>query len=95
MSALSGVGIENARVLIYDAGPRGLKSLHEKAGLPAKLIPALRTALETLRETVGEGREWDRRGFQRAVLQRILSDPEYLDEADADYLLVRLNSVGK
>jgi uncharacterized protein (DUF2336 family) len=93
MATLAGVPVENARVLIYDAGPRGLKSLHEKAGLPPKLIPALRTALETLNETLAEGREWDRRRFQQAVLERILSDPEFLDEADADYLLVRLNSV--
>ncbi|HLY59043.1 MAG TPA: DUF2336 domain-containing protein, partial [Stellaceae bacterium] len=93
MAALAGVPIENARVLIYDAGPRGLKSLHEKAGLPPRLIEALRTALEIHRDTSAEGREWDRRSFQRAVLERILSNPGDLDHADADYLLLRLDSV--
>jgi uncharacterized protein (DUF2336 family) len=93
MAALAGIPVENARVLIYDAGPLGLKSLHEKAGMPPRFLGALRNALEILRETFGEGREWGRREFQRAMLERILSDPEVLDEADADYLLVRLNSV--
>ena len=92
LAKLAGVPVENARVLIHDAGPLGPKSLHDKAGVPARFLPALRIALEILRETLAEGREWDRRGFQRAVLERILSDPEHLDEADAEYLLIRLNT---
>jgi uncharacterized protein (DUF2336 family) len=93
LAALAGIPVANARVLIHDAGPLGLKSLHEKAGMPPRLLSALRVALEIVRETFEEGREWTRRGFQRAVLERILSDPEYLDDAEADYLLVRLNAV--
>ncbi len=92
IAALAGVPVENACVLIYDAGPRGFKSLYERAGLPPKMMPAFRTALDILQETFKEGRAWDRKGFQRAVLERILSDPDHLDEADQDYLLVRLNS---
>jgi uncharacterized protein (DUF2336 family) len=92
MAALAGVPAENARVLIYDAGPRGFKSLYDKAGLPPKMLPAFRMALEILQETMAEGRAWDRKGFQRLVLERILSDPEHLDDADQDYLLVRLST---
>src|SRR3546814_9579592 len=56
LAALAGVPIDNARVLIHDGGPLGLKSIHNKAGLPPSLLPTIRTALAIAGETRSEER---------------------------------------
>ena len=51
LAVLAEVPVVNARVLIHDAGPLGLKSLYEKAGLPPSLLAAVRTGLDVVHET--------------------------------------------
>lgn len=87
------VPVMNARILIHDAGPLGLKSLLDKAGLPGSLLPAVRTGLEVLHETDFRSADYDRESFSRVVLERILTQAEELSAEDADYLLRRLTDL--
>ena len=44
MAVMAKVPVANARILIHDAGPNGLASLYDKAGMPPRLLPAVRVA---------------------------------------------------
>ncbi|NBB82210.1 MAG: DUF2336 domain-containing protein [Alphaproteobacteria bacterium] len=93
LAVLADVPVVNARVLIHDAGPLGLKSLYDKAGLPGSLLPAIRTGLEVLHETDFRSADYDRESFSRIVLERILTQADDLSAEDADYLLRRLTDL--
>jgi uncharacterized protein (DUF2336 family) len=92
MAALAQVPIENARRLIHDAGPNGLASLYEKAGLPARLLPAVRAALEVLREVSFDGGERDHERYRARVITRILTQFEDFPAEELDYMLTKLGS---
>ena len=55
LSLLGKVPLTNARLLIHDAGRLGLKSLYERAGLPTRLLPAFREAVDVSHETLLDG----------------------------------------
>jgi len=93
LAVLAEVPVVNARVLIHDAGPLGLKSLYEKAGLPPSLLAAVRTGLDVVHETDFRGADYDRESFSRTVLERILTHADDLRADDADYLLRRLTDL--
>lgn len=92
MAALAGVPVENARILIHDRGPLGLKSIHEKAGLPATLLPTIRTALQIASET-HFGAADDRETYSRTVLERILTQCVDLRDEDEAFLLRKLHDL--
>ena len=83
----------NARILIHDAGPNGLASLYEKAGMPARLLPAVRVAVDVVRGTEFDGGERDRERYRSRVITRILTQFEDLPQEDLDYLLDKLGDV--
>jgi uncharacterized protein (DUF2336 family) len=90
LSILGGVPVANARLLIHDAGGKGLASLYERAGLPANLLPAFRVALDVARETPfdGEAGDWER--HRKRMIERILTQYDDLSDADVDYLVAKL-----
>lgn len=88
LARMARVPVINARVLIHDAGTLGLKSLYEKAQLPAALYPATRVAVEVVRDTDMRSHDFDPESYSRMVLERILTlVEEELTPEDQDYLL--------
>jgi uncharacterized protein (DUF2336 family) len=93
MAVMAKVPITNARILIHDAGPNGLASLYERAGMPQRLLPAVRVAVDVVRGTEFDGGERDRERYRSRVITRILTQFEDLPQEDLDYLLDKLGDV--
>ena len=99
LPVLSGVSINNARILIHDEGELGLRSLYQKAGMPVALLPAYRTALDMVVKAEMEQSDEDPQHRMRRLLERVLTEhEEIIDEFGADtvdYLLTKLNRLGQ
>ncbi|WP_337188746.1 DUF2336 domain-containing protein [Phenylobacterium sp.] len=81
-------------LMIHDAGPLGLRAIYERAGLPARLFPAFRAAVDTFHALEFDGGPRDRERFQEAMLQRFLTQPQSASRDDVEYLLSRMGSTG-
>jgi uncharacterized protein (DUF2336 family) len=97
LARLARVPVQNARILIYDQGSLGLKSLYTRAGLPEQLFPAMRAAADVAGETQYDGGRNDRERFVGRMLERILTqfeDPsEQMSEDDLEYLMKKLQQI--
>ncbi|MGE3623761.1 MAG: DUF2336 domain-containing protein [Bdellovibrionales bacterium] len=89
----TGISLVNARTLIHDAGSLGLKSICEKAGLPSKIVPAVRIALDVLEDTLMDGEPHDRERYRAKVIERVLTQYQDFGAEDIDYLLSKLGDV--
>jgi uncharacterized protein (DUF2336 family) len=90
LARLAGLTLINARVLIHDAGPRGLKAIYQRAKLPEALYPGVRTAFDVAREAQYDGGEKDRERFARRVIERVLTQYDGIDPDSLDYLMRKL-----
>lgn len=93
MACLAKVPVKNARLLIHDEGALGLQSLYLKAGLPEKLFPAIRVAVDVIHETDYDLGNNDRERFISRMLSRILTQYDDLAADDLDYLMDKLNQL--
>ena len=93
MACLAKVPVKNARLLIHDEGSLGLQSLYLKAGLPEKLFPAIRVAVDVIHETDYDLKDNDRERFISRMLSRILTQYDDLAADDLDYLMDKLNQL--
>lgn len=93
MSVMAKVSVPNARILIHDAGLNGLTSLYERAGMPPRLLSAVRVAVEVVSGTEFDGGERDHERYRSRVITRILTQFEDLPQEDLDYLLDKLGDV--
>jgi len=93
VAILANVPLMNARILIHDAGRLGLKSLYVKSGLPPRLLPAVRIAIDVVSETMMDGGPNDRARYRARVIERILTQYEDFGPEDLDYLLEKLDDV--
>jgi uncharacterized protein (DUF2336 family) len=93
LAIMANVPVVNARILMHDAGRLGLKSLYDKSGLPPRLLPAVRVAIDVVHETELDGGEHDLERYRRRVLERILTQFEDMGQEDIDYLLDKLGDV--
>ncbi|WP_029008446.1 DUF2336 domain-containing protein [Azospirillum halopraeferens] len=93
MAHRAGVPLTNARLLIHDVGPLGLKSVYDKARMPAALLPACRIALDVARQTHYDGEPGDIARHRRRTIERILTQYEGLEADDLDYLLSKLGDL--
>ena len=93
MAVMAKVPVSNARILIHDAGPNGLSSLYQRSGMPARLLPAVRVAVDVVAGTEFDGGERDRERYRSRVITRILTQFEDLPQDDLDYLLDKLGDV--
>ncbi len=92
IAQLAGISIVNARRLIYDKGPLGLKAAYDRAGLPLSLYPAFRVAVNVATEMEFDGNERDRERYVRRMIERILTQFEDLGADNLEYLLTKLSS---
>ena len=95
VAEMAGVPHHRTWLMIHDAGPLGLRAIYERAGLPARLFPAFRAAVDTFHSIEFDGGPKDQERFQERMLQRFLTQPEAAAREDVDYLLDRMNRVGQ
>jgi uncharacterized protein (DUF2336 family) len=93
LSYKSGLPLVNARLLIYDEGPLGLKTIFDSAKMELSLLPPSRVAINAAIDTVFDGEDGDYERRKRKVLERILTQVDGLDPEDLDYLLSKLESM--
>lgn len=80
-------------LMIHDAGPLGLRAIYERAGLPARLYPAFRAAVDTFHSMEFDGGARDRERFQERMLQRFLTHHDQAGREDVDYLLDKMDRI--
>ena len=90
VAELSGVPHHRTWLMIHDAGSLGLRAIYERAGLPTRLFPAFRAAVDTFHTLTFDGGPGDRERFQDQMLERFLTQPHSASREDVDYLLDRL-----
>ena len=93
VAELSGVPHHRTWLMIHDAGPLGLRAIYERAGLPARLFPAFRAAVDTFHSMEFEGGTRDLDRFRQAMLQRFLTQPDSASREDVDYLLDKMDQL--
>ena len=97
MATMAGVTLENARRLIHDRGPLGLRALFDKAGLPPAQFMAVRAALDVSRETEMDGGENDQERYARRMIERIMTQYDDLgvefESSDLEYLLTKMDEL--
>ncbi|QJE72400.1 DUF2336 domain-containing protein [Aerophototrophica crusticola] len=90
MAVRAGIGADNARTLLLDDGPAGLKALFDKARLSTVLLPPFRSAIKVLKEMGYHGEEERRRAYQVNVLARVYKECGHIEERAVDDLLMQL-----
>jgi uncharacterized protein (DUF2336 family) len=95
LAELSGVPHHRTWVLVHDAGSLGFLTMYKRAGLPEALFPAFRTGLDTYHALMVEGVEMDRARFQQRMLERFLTQEDTMGAPDVDYLLERMDELGR
>jgi uncharacterized protein (DUF2336 family) len=97
IAELAGVTLDNARRLIHDRGPLGLRAIFDKAKLPQAQYIAVRAALEVSRETEMDGGENDRERYARRMIERIMTQYDDLgvefESSDLEYLLTKMDEL--
>jgi uncharacterized protein (DUF2336 family) len=91
MAELAGVSHQNMWLLIHDGGPLGLKAGFERAGMPPRLLPSFRAAVEVYHALDREGGVQDRIRFRKRMLERTLTLFQSVPKDDLDYLLEKLD----
>ncbi len=94
MAELAGMAHQRIWLMIHDSGPLGLKAAFERAGLPPRLFPSFRAALEVYHTIEREGGAQDRVMFRRRMLERTLTLFQSIPKDDLDYLLEKLDATG-
>jgi uncharacterized protein (DUF2336 family) len=90
LARLAKIPVENARVLVHDAGGNGLVSLYAAARLPPRLLPAVQAALTAMHDLKYDGGEHDLERYRTGVVTRLLTQFEDFDQEDLDYLLAKI-----
>ncbi|MAO57125.1 MAG: hypothetical protein CMM61_15720 [Rhodospirillaceae bacterium] len=97
MATMAGVTLDNARRLIHDRGPLGLRAVFDKAHLPPAQYMAVRAALDVSRETEMDGGENDRERYARRMIERIMTQYDDLgvefESSDLEYLLTKMDEL--
>jgi uncharacterized protein (DUF2336 family) len=95
VAELAGVPHHRTWLMIHDAGPLGLRAIYERAGLPARLFPAFRAAVDTFHAMEFDGGHRDIERFQERMLQRFLTQPQAASREDVDYLLDKMDQLSR
>ncbi|HEY8003079.1 MAG TPA: DUF2336 domain-containing protein, partial [Phenylobacterium sp.] len=93
VAELAGVPHHRTWLMIHDAGPLGLRAIYERAGLPVRLFPAFRAAVDTFHSMEFDGGARDLERFQQHMLQRFLTQPDTAARDDVDYLLEKMDEL--
>jgi len=93
IAELAGIEHSKAWLLIHDAGSLGLEAAFKKAGLPARILPAVRAGLSAWHSLeIGPGGERDVARFRKLLTERVFTQFQGAPEAELDYCLSRLDA---
>ena len=95
LAELAGVPHHRTWLMIHDAGQLGLRAIYERAGLPARLLPAFRAGVDTYHAMEFDGGWRDLERFQERMLQRFLTQPQTAAREDVDYLLDKMDQLSR
>jgi uncharacterized protein (DUF2336 family) len=95
VAELAGVPHHRTWLMIHDAGALGLKAIYERAGLPARLFPAFRAAVDTFHSMEFDGGARDRERFQERMLQRCLTQAQPAAREDVEYLIDKMDQLAR
>ncbi len=90
IARLADISMTNTHILIFDAGPLGLRELYRKTGLTEDMFPAIRAAVTVACEMEYDGEEHDRERYRSRMIERFLTQFEGLDVSNLDYLMARI-----
>jgi uncharacterized protein (DUF2336 family) len=93
LAELSGVPHHRTWLMVHDAGELGLKAIYERAGLPVRLLPAFRAAVDAYHAMDFDGGPDDLARFQRRMLERFLTQPIAISRDDVDWLLDKIDQL--
>ena len=91
LAILSGISVQKAVLMIHDGGPFGLKALCVRAGLTDNMAKIIRAAVMIYRDLELSGLDYDRAYFQELMIERVLTLPFELPEADQLWFLEKLD----
>lgn len=91
LAILSGVNVQKAVLMIHDGGPFGLKALCVRAGLNPQMVQIIQAAVMIYRDLEQSGLDYDRIYFQELMIERVLTLPFELPEADQLWFLEKLD----
>jgi uncharacterized protein (DUF2336 family) len=93
LAELAGLTHQRMWLMIHDNGPLGLKAAFDRAGLPPRLFPPFRAAVDIYHQIERDGGADDRMRFRRQMIERVLTLFQSIPADDLDYLLEKLDSV--
>ena len=91
LARLSGISVQKAVLMIHDGGLFGLKALCVRAGLNENMAQIIRAAVMIYRDLELSGLDYDRVYFQELMIERVLTLPFELPEADQIWFLEKLD----
>jgi uncharacterized protein (DUF2336 family) len=94
MAELAGLSHQRVWLMMNDSGPLGLKAAFDRAGLPPRLFPSFRAAIEVYHSIDRECAAQDRIVFRKRMLERTLTLFQTIPKDDLDYLLEKLDATG-
>ena len=94
LAELAGISHQRVWLLIHDSGPLGLKAAFDRAGLPPRLFPSFRAAVDVYHHMEREGGADDRIIFRTRMLERTLTLFQSIPKDDLDYLMEKLDATG-
>lgn len=92
MAELAGMSHQRMWLLVHDSGPLGLKAAFDRAGLPPRLFPSFRAAIDVYHSIERDGAAMDRIVFRQRMLERTLTLFQSIPKDDLDYLLEKLDA---
>jgi uncharacterized protein (DUF2336 family) len=93
LAELAGISHQRMWLLVHDGGPLGLKAAFDRAGLPPRLFPSFRAAIDVYHNMEREGVSIDRGHFRVRMIERTLTLFQGIPKDDLDYLLEKLDVV--
>jgi uncharacterized protein (DUF2336 family) len=91
LAELSGVPHQSTWQMVHDAGDLGLRAICERAGLPRRLLPAFRAAVDSYHSLEVDETDGGLERFQRRMLERFLTRADSVSSEDVDYLLDKID----
>ncbi|MEQ9643118.1 MAG: DUF2336 domain-containing protein [Alphaproteobacteria bacterium] len=92
LAELCGIPVVNAAQLINDEGPRGLKAVCKRAGIPKEMFKFIVAAVEVAKDTADDGLPGGRGRFVARMIERVLTKLEdEMADADTEYLIAKLS----
>ncbi|MEQ8406354.1 MAG: DUF2336 domain-containing protein [Oceanicaulis sp.] len=91
IAELAEIDHAKAWLLIHDAGPLGLEAVFKRAGLPERVLPAVRAALSAWHSLeMGGGGARDVVRFRKQLAERIFTQFQGAPEGELTYVMDRL-----